>query len=737
MTINIAIRTVLFSLGLFAIYFTSFYSYLLFHSIAETFSILIAGGIFFFAWNSRDFLKNHYFLFIGVAYLFVGTIDLAHMFSYKGMGVFTGYDSNLPTQLWIAARYMESASLIVAFLFFKRKLNSSFLIITFILITAFVFSSIFYWRIFPDCFVEGEGLTVFKIASEYIISLLFLVVISLFFKYRSQFDKNVFRLLVSSAVLTICAELAFTFYVSVFGLSNLLGHFCKLISFYLIYLAVVKTGLKKPYDLLFRDLRQSEEELQKTNQNLITEITERQEIQKNIQESENKYRQMFEDNTAIKLLIDPGDGLIINANQAALRFYGYEWELLSQMTIMDINMLPPEKVAEEMQNAKLEKRKYFTFQHRIASGQIRDVEVYSGPIIDQEKTVLFSIVHDVTERKQAEKEIEYLKTFYQHILERVEDGIWVSDSEDVLIYFNPGMEKISGIMADEALGMNVTKDFAKDTIQQFNSFYFKAKDTLQPQQYEAEVVTPVDRLTIQSGWLVPRVKDGNYDGMICTIQDVTENRRAEAQIQASLKEKDTLLHEIHHRVKNNMQVINSLLKLQANTIEDNQVKDILKESQGRVFAMSAVHETLHGSENISEIDLKSYLLKIASSIFQTYLVKPGNVKLTTDVENLPVSINQAYPLGLIINEIISNSLKYAFPDDCEGEIILSMKQLEKEVELIIKDNGIGISKDLNWKNSGSLGLKLVRTLVEDQLDGSIEMESLSGTKFTIKFNIET
>jgi len=326
-----------FSIVLAVVYLTTFYNFLLFHSIAEIFSVLIAGGIFIFAWNSRDYFKNGFFLFLGIAYLFIGMIDLTHTLAYKGMGVFVGFDADLPTQLWIAARYMESFSLLLGFLFLKRTFHPKVLFSIFLLITLLLFSSIFYWNVFPVCFKEGSGLTVFKITSEYFISLILFLVIFLLYYYRTQFDKNVYMLLVASAALTIIAELAFTFYTSVFGISTLIGHIFKIISFYLIYKAVIETGLKKPYDLLFRNLKQNEEELQKTNLNLNLEIAERKCGQEIIQESENKYRQMFEDNTAIKLLIDPESGLIVNANKAALDFYGYSREELSQKKIMNIN----------------------------------------------------------------------------------------------------------------------------------------------------------------------------------------------------------------------------------------------------------------------------------------------------------------------------------------------------------------------------------------------------------------
>ncbi len=243
----------------------------------------------------------------------------------------------------------------------------------------------------------------------------------------------------------------------------------------------------------------------------------------------------------------------------------------------------------------------------------------------------------------------------------------------------------------------------------------------------------------------PEIDEGPFLNEERNLLDATSDRLgriiertdAEKQLQSSLKEKETLLHEIHHRVKNNMNVISSLLKLQSNSIDDKQIKGILNASQSRVYAMSAVHETLHGSENLSEINLKNYLSKITTSIFQSSLHDPKKVKLNNSIEEMFISINQASPLGLIINELISNSLKYAFPDERKGEISVSLKKLDNKRELTVMDNGVGMPKDLDWKNSNTLGLKLVRTLVENQLDGSIDLNNANGTKFTIKFNIES
>ncbi len=229
-----------------------------------------------------------------------------------------------------------------------------------------------------------------------------------------------------------------------------------------------------------------------------------------------------------------------------------------------------------------------------------------------------------------------------------------------------------------------------------------------------------------------------FNQMTGSLNKITcDQKQAEEKIKSSLKEKETLLQEIHHRVKNNLTVVSSLLSLQGNSAQDERIKEALNESQGRIHAMSAVHESLYSSENLADIDLKPYLSKISGTLIQTYSLDSGKVRFNIEGDKILLNIEKASPVGLIINELISNSLKYAFPEDKLGEISINMKNQDKELQLTVKDDGVGMPKDFDWKNSSSLGLKLVRTLVENQLDGSIDLDNLNGTKFTIKFNIET
>lgn len=236
-------------------------NYLLFHSLAEIFSIVIATGVFMFAWTSRHILPNDYLLFLGIAYLYVGLLDLFHTLAYQGMGVLPGRGANEATQLWIAARYVESLALVAAPLFLKRKLRPALTFAGFTLLCGLILGTIFYWNVFPVCYLKDRGLSLFKIYSEDLICLLLLAAVGLLLVYRRQFEPDVLRLLITSILLTVASELTFTTYVSIYGWANFAGHALKILSFFFIYRAVIQTGLTRPYSLLFRDLKRSQEEL--------------------------------------------------------------------------------------------------------------------------------------------------------------------------------------------------------------------------------------------------------------------------------------------------------------------------------------------------------------------------------------------------------------------------------------------------------------------------------------------
>ncbi|MCB2187477.1 MAG: PAS domain-containing protein [Deltaproteobacteria bacterium] len=249
------------------LYLCSLVSYNLFHSLAELFSVVVAGGIFMVAWNTRRVSSNTYIMFLGVAFLAVGSLDLLHTLTYKGLNALPGFSADVPTQFWIASRYLEALSLVVAVYFVDHQPHPTRLLAAYGLVVAALVTLIF-TRHFPTCFQEGQGLTLFKRVSEYLIAGILLTGIGLVWRRRAKFEPYVLVCMIWSMALTILAELCFTLYRDVFGLFNQLGHYLKILSFYLIYKAVMENSLTRPYEVLFKDLARSRADIQASQERL-------------------------------------------------------------------------------------------------------------------------------------------------------------------------------------------------------------------------------------------------------------------------------------------------------------------------------------------------------------------------------------------------------------------------------------------------------------------------------------
>jgi two-component sensor histidine kinase len=226
---------------------------------------------------------------------------------------------------------------------------------------------------------------------------------------------------------------------------------------------------------------------------------------------------------------------------------------------------------------------------------------------------------------------------------------------------------------------------------------------------------------------------GQFAGTFGVFRDITERKRAEEAVQASLREKETLLREIHHRVKNNMQIISSLFNLQSGYIKDEEARKILKDGQTRIRSMALVHEKLYQSGDLSKIELAGYIQSLSTHLFHVYLVDPNQVRLETEFGEVTLDINSAVPCGLILNELISNALKHAFPAGRKGVLMIRLRRRkDRAVELRIADNGVGFPEGLDFQSTESLGLQIVNLLV-GQLEGTIELDRKNGTAFTVAF----
>jgi len=403
--------------GLIILFFLSAYNFLLAHAFAEIFTIAVSLVIFFIAWNAREYYENSYFVFLGIGYLFVGIIDMVHTLAYKGMGVFPGYGANLATQMWIIGRYMESIALLSAIFFLHRTISGNRTLVFWGLATAAAVATVF-GGFFPDCYIEGQGLTVFKKTSELIIIVILFLTLYLLFRNRKIFSPKVIVYLYFSILLTVCAELAFIMYVGVYDISNLLGHYFKIVSFYLIYRGVIVTGFKDPYSFLMQELKQKNEDLEKSRD----EIAYSQRITST----------MLDNIPEEVVLLDTNTCRIIDANRTFLETRDISRSEALKKTCFNLNHNLLEACSESNIDCPLLHTgktgggvRPIVHTHYDRDGNARFMEVSVLPVVHNRETreEAVYIARDITAHKRAEQLREDVERVVRHDLKSPLNGI--------------------------------------------------------------------------------------------------------------------------------------------------------------------------------------------------------------------------------------------------------------------------------------------------------------------------
>ena len=346
--------------------------------------------------------------------------------------------------------------------------------------------------------------------------------------------------------------------------------------------------------------------------------------------------------------------------------------------------------------------------------------------------------NEVKERKQAEEALRKEKDRAQNYLD-IAGVIFVaikSDGEVTLI--NKKGCEILGYDESEIIGKNWFENFLPERIRTEITPVSKKllSDEIEAAEYYENPILTSRGQERLIAWHNSALRDdgGNIIGHLSSGEDISERRLAEDQIKASLDEKEVLLKEIHHRVKNNMQVITSLLSLQSDIIKDQQHADMFRESQERIRAMALIHEKLYRSRDLARVDFNEYIKSLVNGLFRSHGIDTGRIVMKVKVEDVSLGIDHAIPCGLVINELVSNALKYAFPEDRKGEISVTLRSIsEDEIELRVSDDGVGIPEDMDIGSTDSLGLELVTILTEDQLEGKINLDRTGGTTFRILF----
>jgi PAS domain S-box-containing protein len=345
---------------------------------------------------------------------------------------------------------------------------------------------------------------------------------------------------------------------------------------------------------------------------------------------------------------------------------------------------------------------------------------------------MFGTTQDITRRKMVEMYLKDNESKFRNLVETTPDMIWEIDKDGRFTYISPQSTDILGYTPEELVNKNMftlVDPQATDRIKKiFTSHIINSNkiNTLEVPAYRRDGT----ELTLEIRSVRASDNKDNFEGFQGIARDITENSKATDQLKTSIKEKDVLLQEIHHRVKNNMQIISSLLNLQITYLDDEEAVNLLKESQNRVRSMAIIHEKLYQSNDFTKINLTEYINSLVNGLFYSYSMKK-TINSIINVENVELNIETAVPVGLILNELISNSLKHGF-NEGKGEVYIKLKTVDDKYEMVVGDNGTGFPEDIDFRKTESLGLQLVNNLV-NQIDGEIKMNTDKGTEFKITF----
>jgi two-component system, sensor histidine kinase PdtaS len=601
------------------------------------------------------------------------------------------------------------------------------------------------------------------------------------------------------------------------------------------------------------------------------DITERLKQEAILKESKSRYKALFTDNNSVMFLLNPETGEIMNANQAAARYYGWPVEVLRGMNISEINTLSLEEIKQAMAESRTEKRQQIFFKHHLANGEIRDVEVYSGPIDIGGKHLLYSIVHDITARKKAEETLREREEYLSITLQSIGDGVIATDIQGKITRMNPVAEKLTGWSFVEAKGHYLTTVFhiinvktrqkvldpvatvlktgqiaelanhtvliAKDgkefhisdsaapivdkddkirgVILVFSNVTekYKNQEEIRDNQrmlhtlignlpgmvyrcknepnWPMEFVSPgaknltgynpedfYSSLTLYSDLIHPedrhmvwdevqkavkakehfdiryRIIDRNHmekwvheHGMAVLLEkgdvlalegfitDITARKEAALKIEKLLKDKEILLREVHHRTKNNMNIMASLFSLQQKQLGQKDVAFALEDAQSRIKTMMKIYDKLYHSHDYRHISAYTYMNDLIMNISSAYITD-SKITINRNIQDVFLDSDLLFSFGLILNEMLTNSFKYAFPDKRHGKINFHFSLENKDIiTFCYSDNGIGIPSDVLEGKCGGFGLKLVKLLVS-QLNGEVKLRQDKGTICVITIPVQ-
>jgi len=718
-----------------ALYACSLYNYLLFHNIAEIFSVVIAGAIFVIAWNTRQYLSNNFLLLLGIAYLFVGGLDLIHTLSYKGIAIFGGYNAGLASQLWIAGRIFESLSILAAFLFLQRKFKVRTVFLLYSVICILLLLSIFYWRVFPACFEEGAGLTPFKKISEYIISFFFLCSAGLLFFYRKKFDGDVIRWIMASIGLSIASELAFTTYAAAYDLTNLLGHYFKILSFWCVYKALIETGLRKPYALFFRELKQSEERYRSLFTNMFSGYA--------------RHKVLFDKNG------NPVDYVFLQVNQAFEKITG-----LKEKDVIG------KKVTEVLPGIAEDPADWIGKFGRVAlTGKPTRMEDYAGPLnrwysvsaYSPERGSFVAVFDDITQRKQDEAalqtaseeleirvrertaELSRTKELFQTIIDNIPVMICLFNPHGDVRVLNSHYKSLIGWDHEKSGDTDLTE--ACKTDPGICGEIWSEMKQRDPGWKDIIIHTKHGK-ELETSWATVELSDGS---LIAIGIDITERKKAEKQKELYLEQLKRSNEELQdfafvasHDLQEPLRKIQSFGDLLVTEFSDSisdEGRDFLVRMQTAATRMRVLIDSLLAYSRVTTKTrpfFQVHLVEAVEEALGNLAVLKEEKNASVEVGELPTVEGDKLQMVQLFQNLIGNALKFhrkgASPKVKIHAHTIHEGQSDKDdaYEIFVEDNGIGFDESylsrifgpfqrLHGKNEYQgvgIGLAICRKIVE-------------------------
>lgn len=567
-------------------------NFLLFHTLAELFSIVVAFAAAVVAWYSRDWVGRNYLLLLGIGQFFVGATDILHTVAYKGVGVIDARGGNLPTEFWLAGRAFEATCFLVAVWSPQRRYGDRQLFATLLLAWVLVVGTILA-DLWPAAFIPGQGVTPFKMGMEFVLVAMFLVVLMRLRRHAADYDPHIYALLMISVVAKLITELSFSFYTDVFGLTHLVGHALKIVGAWAFLKAVVDSGLRRPQSLIFGALERE--------RTLSGEVL--------------MHAQTLDavlDATLDPVMMFDAEGRVRFASRAAERFLDRGAQELVGRTWREAGL--PEGVMAPLEGLVLDV---------LADGVVRTSEVCLS---------------------------------------------WRGDRLCLELQTSP----------------------------------------------------------VGTAGQPPTA-------VVALLRDITARKAMEEDLKSSLADNRVLVQEVHHRVKNNLQIVSSILQMQGWRMTDPELRQQFEEACGRILSLAKVHEMIYKQDSVASLDFTLYVRTLCAELFRTHGPRENQVVLSVGGDSISLAVDKAEPLALIVHELVSDAMKNAF-GDAGGRLRVEISEPRPgEAALLVADDGGNATRELDFDGaSGALGLRMVGALVK-QMHGSIRIRRAAGIEVEVRF----